>query len=210
MEPNSQTLQTNNSSKREEEDDPLKPFCEREYEEVEDGYIDDRGFYTTPNGSFWDEDRNYFNHLGFDKHGGTYDKYGLYIPGPDYDEKLQKYKDEMDLLIVPENENQNKTSALEQIQRLKAQEKTDEETIKKFELPIEDSEDDDEFDKSDISYNENDIKEAYDSVMENEKKESEKVPNVSTSKKNEETKVTIDQSNENINNLEESNAIKQN
>ena len=23
-----------------------KPFCERPYEEVEDGYIDDRGFYT--------------------------------------------------------------------------------------------------------------------------------------------------------------------
>ena len=45
------------------------------------GILNDNGFFITPNGSFWDEDRNYFNHLGFDKHGGTYDKYGLYIPG---------------------------------------------------------------------------------------------------------------------------------
>jgi hypothetical protein len=27
-------------------------FVTDPYEEVEDGYIDDRGFYTTPNGSF--------------------------------------------------------------------------------------------------------------------------------------------------------------
>ena len=59
-------------------------FIDRPFEEVEDGYIDDRGFYTSPNGSFWDDDQNYFNRLGFDRHGVSYDKYGIYLPGPDW------------------------------------------------------------------------------------------------------------------------------
>jgi len=63
-----------------------EPFYERPFEEVEDGNVDDRGFYTTPNGSFWDEDHNYFNHLGYDVNGGMYDKYGIYIPGSKNDD----------------------------------------------------------------------------------------------------------------------------
>ena len=38
-------------------------FFEKPIEEVEDGYFDERGFYTIPNGSFWDENETYFNHL---------------------------------------------------------------------------------------------------------------------------------------------------
>ena len=37
----------------EEENEVIeKSSCDRPYEEIEDGYIYDRGFYTTPNGSF--------------------------------------------------------------------------------------------------------------------------------------------------------------
>ena len=72
----------------------MKPFYERPYEEEEDGYIDDRGFYTSPNGSFWDDDHNYFNHFGFDKHGGSYDKFGIYQPGPNYNAETGTYQDE--------------------------------------------------------------------------------------------------------------------
>ena len=75
-----------------------KPFCERPYEEVEDGYVDDRGFYTTPNGSFWDDEHTYFNHLGFDRHGGTYDKYGVYQPGAGYDEATGLYNDQKEFI----------------------------------------------------------------------------------------------------------------
>lgn len=71
-------------------------FFERSYEEVDDGYYDERGFYTTPNGSFWDDEKVYFNHLGFDKHGGTYDKYGIYLPGPNWNEEYNCYEDEVD------------------------------------------------------------------------------------------------------------------
>lgn len=71
-------------------------FFERPFEEMEDGFYDERGFYTTPNGSFWDDDKVYFNHLGFDKHGGTYDKYGVYLPGPNWNEEYNCYDDELD------------------------------------------------------------------------------------------------------------------
>lgn len=71
-------------------------FFERSFEETEDGFYDERGFFTTPNGSFWDDEKVYFNHLGFDKHGGTYDKYGIYLPGPNWNEEYNCYNDELD------------------------------------------------------------------------------------------------------------------
>lgn len=75
-----------------EENEIEKPFSDRPFEEVEEGYIDDRGFYISPNGCFWDDAHIYFNHLGYDKHGDSYDQYGIYHPGPNYDEKTGLYK----------------------------------------------------------------------------------------------------------------------
>lgn len=142
-----------------------KPFCDRPFQEVEDGYIDDRGFYTTPNGSFWDDDGTYFDHLGFDSHGGSYDKYGIYHPGPDYDEKSGLYFDQKEYIISNDKADIKKTIE-KSILKLKEQEKDDEKIIKKYEQPVEESEDSDDEDKSNITYDENDIKEAYESVLE--------------------------------------------
>ena len=146
---------------------PFCEFCERPYEEVEDGYIDDRGFYTTPNGSFWDDDHTYFNHLGFDRHGGSYDKYGVYQPGAGYDEATGLYNDQKEFI------NSNELKDVEQnvelsISKLKEQESKDEKTIRKYEKLEEESEDSDDEDKSNVTYDEDEIKEAYDFVMENE------------------------------------------
>ena len=146
--------------------DEERPFCDRPYEEVEDGYIDDRGFYTTPNGSFWDDDKTYFNHLGFDRHGGSYDKYGIYQPGPGYDEATGLYKDQQDFFPEGKNEIKNLEEQSQSISKLKAQEKMDQKTIKEFEQPVEESEEEDDDDKSNITFDEEDIKEAYDNVME--------------------------------------------
>ena len=154
---------TNIEFKEEKEMD--KPFCDRPFEEVEDGYIDDRGFYTTPNGSFWDDDNTYFNHLGFDRHGGTYDKYGIYMPGPNYDEKTGLYKDQKELLTPSEKTDPEKIIELS-ISQLKEQEKKDEKTIKKYEELVEESEESDEEDKSNLTYDEEDFQEAYETVME--------------------------------------------
>ena len=175
MEPNTKLETT------EENDQNEKPFCDRPYEEVEDGYIDDRGFYTTPNGSFWDEDHAYFNHLGFDKHGGSYDKYGVYQPGPDYDEKTGLYKDQKDLITPQEIADTAKMLELT-ISKLKEQGKKDEKTIKEYEQPVEDSEESDDEEKSNITYDENEIKEAYENVMQNEN-ESQNVIEIKLSKK---------------------------
>ena len=162
-------MEPNQSPIEQIEDDIEKPFCDRPYEKVEDGYIDDRGFYTTPNGSFWDDDETYFNHLGFDRHGGSYDKYGVYHPGPDYDEKTGLYKDQKDLLDLPETINEN-IFGKNSISKLKEQQKKDENTIKKYEQPVEESEEEDDEDKSNVTFDEKDFEEAYDAVMENEDK----------------------------------------
>ena len=154
---------TNIESKEEKEMD--NSFCDRPFEEVEDGYVDDRGFYTSPNGSFWDDDHTYFNHLGFDRHGGTYDKYGIYIPGPNYDEKTGLYKDQEELIIPSEKTDPEKIKELS-ISQLKEQEKKDEKTIKKYEQLVEESEESDEEDKSNLTYDEEDFQEAYETVME--------------------------------------------
>ena len=114
--------------KLEESEEKEKPFCDRPYEEIEDGYIDDRGFYTTPNGSFWDDDYTYFNHLGFDSHGGCYDKYGIYQPGPGYDEATGLYFDQKELLVSEEVAN-TKEILDHVISKLKEQGKKDEKTI---------------------------------------------------------------------------------
>ena len=161
-------MEPNNKVDNEEENNQLeKPFCDRPYEEVEDGFVDDRGFYTTPNGSFWDDDHTYFNHLGFDRHGGSYDKYGVYQPGPDYDEKTGLYKDQKELLTPSELVDTKKMVEIS-ISKLKEQEKNDERTIKKYEQPMEESEESDDEEKSNVTYDENDFKEAYENVMENE------------------------------------------
>ena len=163
MEPNSR-LET-----IEENEQIEKTFCDRPFEEVEDGYIDDRGFYTTPNGSFWDEDHTYFNHFGFDRHGGTYDKYGVYQPGPGYDEKTGLYNDQKELIessSIPETKKIVEMA----ISKLKEQGKRDEKTIKEYGQPVEDSEESDDDEKSNITYDENEIKEAYENIMENEKR----------------------------------------
>ena len=158
-----------------------KPFFDRPFEIVENGYIDDRGFYTTPNGSFWDEDHTYFNHLGFDKHGGSYDKYGVYQPGPDYDEKTGLYKDQKDLITPQEIADTTKMLELT-ISKLKEQGKKDEKTIKEYGQPVEDSEESDDEEKSNITYDENEIKEAYENVMQNEN-ESQNIIEIKVSKK---------------------------
>ena len=156
----------------EENEQIEKAFCDRPYEEVEDGYIDDRGFYTTPNGSFWDKDHTYFNHLGFDRHGGSYDKYGVYQPGPGYDEKTGLYNDQKDL-IETTNIPETKKILEMTISKLKEQGKKDEKTIKEYGQPVEDSEESDEDEKSNITYDENEIKEAYEDIMQNEKRSKE-------------------------------------
>ena len=159
------------ATKAQEEPENLETaFCDRPYEEVEDGFIDDRGFYTTPNGSFWDDEHTYFNHLGFDRHGGSYDKYGVYHPGAGYDEATGLYNDQKEFITGNEIKEAEKNVELS-ISKLKEQELKDEKTIRKYEKLEEESEDsDEEGDNSNVTYDEDEIKEAYDFVMENENK----------------------------------------
>ena len=69
-----------------------------------EGKFDDNGFFRTPNGSFWDMDGEYFNHYGFDIHGGKYVDELDYIPGPTWIEELGCY---------PEDEEKYKNGDIE-------------------------------------------------------------------------------------------------
>ena len=173
--------QAQNANSAEEPEVVEKPFCDRPFEEVEDGYIDDRGFYTTPNGSFWDDEHTYFNHLGFDRHGGTYDKYGVYQPGAGYDETTGLYNDQKEFIAPSEKDIVEKNIELS-ISKLKEQETNDEKTLRKYEKLEEESEESDDDEKSDVTYGEDEIKEAYEFVMENENRNENIVTNPKNSK----------------------------
>ena len=142
-------------------------FFDRPFEEVEDGFIDDRGFYTTPNGSFWDDDYNYFNRYVFDSHGGSYDKYGIYLPGPDYNDKTGIYKDQKDYIVCPNKYDEKKNIELA-LFKLKEQEKKEKKLLKKFEKLEEESENSDDDDDNSFTYDEDDIKEAFQDALQQE------------------------------------------
>jgi len=152
-----------------------RPFYDRPYEEEEDGYIDDRGFYTSPNGSFWDDDHNYFNHFGLDKHGGTYDKFGIYQPGPNYNPETGMYNDEEMNFDNNDKEKNFEEKKIEgkKIEELSSIQKKDEKTVKRFadlvESENESDDDENEGNKSDLSFDINDLEEAYGYVMDVEK-----------------------------------------
>jgi hypothetical protein len=81
--------------KKPEEKKGKKTFVERIFHDDLEGEYDDEGFFTTPNGSFWDPDGVYFNREGYDKHGGYYDDNDEYVPGKGWDEENNCYKDEL-------------------------------------------------------------------------------------------------------------------
>ena len=145
MEPNQfQNIQSQNMNMDTSEPKPEERlFCERSFEEVEDGFYDDRGFYTTPNGSFWDDEHNYFNHLGYDKYGGSYDKYGVYQPGNGFNENTGFYKEQEELINnVDMKENDNEKIVKECIDKLKSQQGKDEQIVQRYDNLEEESEDD--------------------------------------------------------------------
>ena len=165
------------------EDKNDKLFFDRPFEEVVDGYYDEYNFYHTPNGSFWDDELNYFNHEGFDKNDGFYDKFYVYHPGKNYDEKSNLYSNEKDFISSPGiNEDELNKINLRLIENLKKQKKIDDNVTKKYSVLEESSEFSDkdndflsEYDNEDnlnkelkdnnISYDSDDIKEAYEDVI---------------------------------------------
>lgn len=70
-------------------------FLDRSFEEVENGFYDENGFYNTPDGSFWNLEGDYFNKYGYDKYGGFYNEEKVYIPGEGWNEELQMYNEDL-------------------------------------------------------------------------------------------------------------------
>lgn len=155
--------------KMEPKQESKEEFFERPFEEMEDGFYDERGFYTTPNGSFWDDDKVYFNHLGFDKHGGTYDKYGVYLPGPNWNEEYNCYDDELD-----KNQDTDKiySQVLDNLKEELVEDYAKNEKVLKEEAKKKagdnDGEEDDEQDDLSEELTEEQMKEIFDQAMKKE------------------------------------------
>ncbi len=75
-------------------------FVERSFNEADDGYFDEEDFYHTPEGSFWNNEGDYFNRFGYDKYGGKYNEVGIYFPGEGWNEKYQCYEEDLDEEIL--------------------------------------------------------------------------------------------------------------
>ena len=69
------------------------------------GVLDNDGFFTTPNGSFWDCDGEYFNREGYDINGGSYANKLDYIPGPTWIEELGCYPEDKDKYMNQDFDN---------------------------------------------------------------------------------------------------------
>ena len=81
-----------------------------------EGKFDDDGFFTTPNGSFWDMDGEYFNRYGYDIHGGKYIDKLDYIPGPTWVEELGCYPEDKDKYLKDEDLNDDMDMDMEQFE----------------------------------------------------------------------------------------------
>ena len=81
-------------SKEEVEINSKIPKERRKRTKETEGKFDNDGFFRTPNGSFWDMDGEYFNHYGYDIHGGKYLDGLDYIPGPSWIEELGCYPED--------------------------------------------------------------------------------------------------------------------
>jgi len=90
-------------------------YIDRSFHECEYGFYDEEGFYHTPNGSFWDNDKEYFNHFGFDRNGGYYNEEGVYIPGEGWNSEFQCYNEDLDEPLISQNLNEYESVIEERI-----------------------------------------------------------------------------------------------
>jgi hypothetical protein len=91
-------------------------FVDRSFHSTFDGYYDEEDLFHTPEGSFFNLNREYFNRFGYDKYGGRYDDMGVYIPGEGWDSDFQCYKEDLDEDFLTQQVEQIESIFEDQIQ----------------------------------------------------------------------------------------------
>lgn len=71
-------------------------FIERSFHSSFDGFYDEEDFFHTPEGSFFNQNREYYNRFGYDKYGGRYNNMGVYLPGEGWNSDFQCYEEDLD------------------------------------------------------------------------------------------------------------------
>lgn len=91
-------------------------FVERSFHESFDGFYDEEDFYHTPEGSFFNQNLEYFNRFGFDRYGGRYTAMGVYIPGEGWNSQFQCYEEDLDAEMLKQQMHEIESVFEDQIQ----------------------------------------------------------------------------------------------
>ena len=100
---------------------------------------DERGYIYLTDGTFFDIDGTHFNEEGFDMNKGRHDRFGEYIPGPDFNNELGMYNNDIqnisfdDETLKKEIEDKEKN----EFEKIKLEAKESKKLIKNYQLPIE-------------------------------------------------------------------------
>ena len=109
---------------------------------------DDRGFIYNSNASYYDNDGVYFDENGYDKNKGRHDRLGEYQPGPDFNEELGMYNNDINNLSFDKEKLKKEVEEKDEIefQKIKMEGKESKKLQKDFQLPIEKDDSSDDLD----------------------------------------------------------------
>ena len=108
--------------------------------------FDERGFLYNSNATYFDNDGDFFNEEGFDKNKGRHNRLGEYQPGPNFNNELGMYNDDINNLSFDKATLKNELDEKEDVefQKIVLEGKESNKLTKDFQFPIEknDSSDD--------------------------------------------------------------------
>ena len=131
--------------------------------------FDERGYLYNSNATYFDNDGVYFNEEGFDKNKGRHNRLGEYEPGPNFNNELGMYNDDINNLSFDKDTLKKEISDKEnmEFEKIVLEGKESKKLQKNFQLPIEKDDDSSDdlnisdnnlkFDKSDESGTENEL-----------------------------------------------------
>ena len=110
--------------------------------------FDDRGYTYNSNATYFDNDGEFFDENGFDKHKGRHDRFGDYIPGPGFNKEIGMYTDDINNLSFNEEQLKKEIEEKERLEfeKIKLEGKESKKLKKDFQLPIEKDDSSDSFD----------------------------------------------------------------
>ena len=109
---------------------------------------DERGYIYNSNATYFDNDGDFYDENGFDKHKGRHDRFGDYKPGPGFNKEIGMYTEDINNLSFSEEQLKKEIEEKEKLEfeKIKLEAKESKKLKKDFLLPIEKDDSSDDFD----------------------------------------------------------------